>query len=218
MKREHIITVNEPESYISESYKILRSILSHFNTSEGKRIIMFASAHDDDDKTAVITNLSVSLAQSGMKVLLVEGDFRHPKLYDLFEVPRMPGLTNMIFEKKQLKECVHDIVAIKGLSVLTAGTSPVANLELFARPEFIVLMEEMKTMYDLVLIDVPPIMKYSDGTVLSKSVDGVILVAALDESHKDHLVKTREMLAVVHAKLLGVVVTKSKTKKKDKKY
>lgn len=217
MKRDNIITVNEPESYISESYKILRSVLSHFNANEGKQVIMMASAHEDDDKTAVITNLAVSLAQLGKKVLLIEGDFRHPKLYDLFEVPKMPGLTNIVFEKKQLKDCVHEIIAIKGLSVLTAGTSPVANLELFERREFMVLMDEMKSAYDLILVDVPPIMKYSDGTVLSKSVDGVILVAALDESQKDHLVKTRDMLTMVNAGILGVVVTNSKLKKKDKK-
>jgi capsular exopolysaccharide synthesis family protein len=190
--------------------------MSHFNVNEGKQIFMLASAHEDDHKSAVITNLAVSLAQLGKKVLLVEGDFRHPKLYDLFEVPKMPGLTNMIFEKKLLKDCVHDLNAIKGLSVLTVGTSPVANLELFARPEFVLLMDEMKTVYDLVLIDVPPIMKYSDGTVLSKVVDGVVLVAALDVSNKEQLVQSCDMLRMVDAPILGVVLTNSKKRKKDK--
>ncbi|PKM66610.1 MAG: hypothetical protein CVU95_10025 [Firmicutes bacterium HGW-Firmicutes-2] len=217
MKKENIITISEPASYISEAYKILRSILSHISVGSGKKIIMLASANEDDDKTAVIANLAVSLAKSGKKVLLVEGDYRHPRLYDLFEVPKMPGLTNVIFEKKQLRECVHDIIAIKGLSVLTAGTYPVPNFELFLKPEFSELVNEMKTSYELILIDVPPILKYSDGIVLSGIVDGVILVAALHESHKDQLVKARDMLAMVKAELLGVVVTKTKVKKKDRK-
>jgi len=215
MKREKIITVAEPDSQISESYKILRSILSFFNVNEEKKIIMLTSAHDDDEKTAVVINAAVSLAQSGKKVLLIEGDYRNPILYDLFEVPKMPGLTNMVFEKKQLKDCVHDIVGIKGLSILTAGTSPVANLELFARPEFLDAMVEMKTDYDMVLMDIPPILKYSDGTVLSKVVDGVVLVAALGKSNKDQLIQSRDMLKRVDAQILGIVLTNSPKKKKD---
>ncbi|MDF1617758.1 CpsD/CapB family tyrosine-protein kinase [Petrocella sp. FN5] len=215
MKREKIVTIAEPDSQISESYKILRSILSFFNGNEEKKVIMLTSAHDDDEKTAVITNAAVSLAQSGKRILLVEGDYRNPMLYDLFEVPKMPGLTNMVFEKKQLKDCVHDIIGIKGLSVLTAGTSPVANLELFARQEFLNAMEEMKTAYDMVLIDIPPVLKYSDGIVLSKYVDGVVLVAALGISNKEQLVQSRDMLKMVDAQILGLVLTNSKKKKKE---
>ncbi|PKM55445.1 MAG: hypothetical protein CVV00_04065 [Firmicutes bacterium HGW-Firmicutes-5] len=213
MKKEKIIIISEPDSYISEAYKILRSILSHINVSSGKKIIMLASANEDDDKTAVITNLAVSLAQLGKKVLLVEGDYRHPKIYNLFEVPKKPGLTNLLFEKKQLKDCVNENIQVKGLSILTAGTSPVSNFELYARPEIMPLIEEMKAEYDIVLMDVPPIMNYSDGTVLSRVVDGVIVIAALNETRKDHLVKMQDMLAMVNAEIIGVVVTKSKKKK-----
>ena len=212
-KSKSLITLLKPNSVASESYKMLRSNLNYMNVDGDNQVILFTSSSAEEGKTTTVCNTAVELAKSGYKTLLIECDLRKARIHHIFEVPQSPGVTNILAQDEKLEHVVHKITGIENLGVITAGPLPPSPVELIESKKFTDMIEVAKSQYDKILIDAPPLLSVTDAVVISKVADGVIIIAAAEETRIEILKLAYKQLEKVNAKVFGVVLTKVNIKK-----
>lgn len=208
MRSKDIITLNDPTSLAAESYKMFRSNLHYMNVDADKQVIMFTSSLAGEGKTTSISNVAVSFAQDGNRTLLIDCDLRRARLHLAFNIPQIPGLTNVLTSDCSLDEAVINIEEEQLLDILPGGPLPPAPAELLGSKALELIIKEARGKYDKILIDAPPILSVTDGVVLNRIVDGVVLVVASEDTHKDVIGKTIALLKKIDANLLGVLISK----------
>lgn len=218
MINKNLITLNEPQSLVSERYKMFRTNLNYMSIDKENKVILFTSTTSEEGKTTSIANTAISLAIEGKKVLLIECDLRKARLHDFFGLSQSPGLTNLLANKKPLSEVVQTIEDLNNLHILTSGPLPPDPSEMLSSQAFQKVIEEARQEYDMILIDAPPVLSVTDATILCKVVDGVVLVIAMKETKKDAAKQAKKALDKVNANILGVLLTKSKLSKKSSYY
>ncbi len=176
---------------------------------------MVASAKSGEGKTTTITNLAVTYAQEGKKVLLIDADLRKPSLHHLFQQSNRVGLTSLLFGQHALSEVIKD-TNVDNLSILPSGPIPPNPSEILGSQRMQTLLEELKDMFDIILFDTPPILAVTDSAIVSSYCDGVILVVHAGKVKKSLVAKAKSNLDHVKAKLLGVVLNNnSRTRSND---
>ena len=205
-----LITLNEPNSMVSESYKMFRTNLNYMNVDVKQQVILFTSSTSEEGKTTTVCNTAVEYAKYGYKTLLIECDLRKARVHHIFNIAQSPGLTNVIAENQEVHMLVNRIAAddLHHLDVLTAGPLPPSAAEMVASKKMERLIDELRTEYDIILIDAPPVLTVADAAILSRFVDGVIIIAATQQTKKQALVQAKKHLEKVEANILGVVLTK----------
>lgn len=211
-----IMDVN-PQSPISEAYRNLKTNVQFIKWDRTIQIIAVASTLPGEGKTTTISNLAISYAQEGKKVLLIDADLRHPSLHRAFNVVNKVGLSNVLACQKLLAEVVKDS-SIENLSIIPSGPVPPNPAELLASPQFNMLLEESKSQYDMILFDTPPILAVADGLIISAACDGVILVVQSGKVKRQMIKKTKAKLEHVNAEILGVVLNNQKKRKNEFHY
>lgn len=209
MLNEELITLKDPNSYISERYKMLRTNLYN-KEFEGKKTLLLTSSNYEEGKSTTAANLAVTIAQANKKVLLIDGDLRNPKVHDLFRTSQTPGLTEVLSKNKSFQEkaVIKQSLLCKGLDIITSGETVATPSELLESSVFVSLLNEAKGLYDIIIIDAPPVVEYTDGAIIAKLVDGVILVAQSNKTDKSAIINSKNALEKVHATILGVVLKK----------
>jgi succinoglycan biosynthesis transport protein ExoP len=173
-ERLELTTWQQQLSLIAESFRLtLTSILLSGQNGARPRIIVLSSANPGEGKTTVVSNLGIALAQADMRVLLVDGDMRRPRLHDIFGVDNSVGLGDALSGKSSL--CVLE-TKIPNLFLLPSGHNEDAGL-LF-KPELRSLLRRVRTEFDMVLIDTPPMLQMPDARLFSQHADAVIMVVA----------------------------------------
>lgn len=218
MNNNGLIVIKEPNSYISECYKMFRTNLNYINIDDKYKVFMATSAVMGEGKSTSICNLAISLAQDGKKVLLIDCDLRCPMIHTIFQLNQKPGLTDLLSRNMGLIEVIQQPVGIIGLDILCAGFKPPAPAELIGSDRFKNAIDLAKPMYDIILIDAPPVLFVSDASILSQLVDGVILVVSANKTKKRSIVNAKKALDKVGANLIGVAITKMTIKQKGKYY
>lgn len=187
-----------------EAFNLLRTNVTFaFPDETGGKVICVSSACPHEGKSTTAVNLAYSLAEGGYKVLLVDADMRRPTVYTAFKLPMEPGLSNIL--TGQAEKLVHQEVIHKNLSVLTSGHMPTNPSELISSNKMRMLLEEFKSEYDYVIVDLPPVLAVSDAVAISKHVSGTIVVV------RHGITKRREIAEVVRqfeyagSKILGFV-------------
>lgn len=218
MRSLNLITLNEPHSMVSESYKMFRTNLSYMNIDGENKVILFTSSASEEGKTTSISNLAVTFAMSGKRVLLVECDLRKSRIHETFGIPQVPGMTNLLAEKRTIKDMIHEVQGVTGLHVLPAGVLPPDPAETLASQAMRQLIEAARTQYDVVLLDAPPVLAVTDATILCALADGVVLIVASGESKKEEARRAKKALGKVGARILGVLLTKAQVTSKSYYY
>ncbi len=208
MRSKDIITLNDPKSLTAESYKMFRSNLHYMNVDADKQVIMFTSSISGEGKTTSIANIAVSFAQDGIKTLLIECDLRRARVHTVFDIPQLPGLTNVLTNDNCLDDAISTIDEEPLLDVLPAGPLPPSPAELLGSKALEKIIEEAKGKYDKIFIDAPPVLSVTDCVVLNRLVDGVVLVVAANDTHKKVIGKSLDLLRKVDANLLGILISK----------
>ncbi len=216
MRSKSLITLNEPLSMATECYKIFRTNLHYLNVDTQNQIILFTSSFTEEGKTTSVVNTAITYAQSDKKVLVIEGDLRKSRIHALFNLPQTPGLTNCLVDGSDLLTTVQKIDELPNLHVLTGGATPPNPAEILGSKRMLELLDKARAYYDIILIDAPPVLSVADAMVLSKEVDGVVLVVAAHITKTDELKKAKKALDHVGAKVLGALMTKAEVK--NKKY
>lgn len=204
----HPIVALEEESSAAEQYKILREQFKRLRTESGIRTIAITSPVKKDGKTTVAVNLAASIALDyEQKVLLIDGDLRAPSVHCFFKVESSPGLTEYLSSNSALgvKSIIRD-THLNGLQVIPAGKASRFSAELLAKERMRLMLDEIHTKLPghMVIIDSPPVLATSDPMVLSRHVDGVMMVIRAGKTPKEYLSKA--LGAFNSGKVLGIVL------------
>ena len=200
-----LITITDPRSPVAEAYRRLRTNLEFASLDSSLRTLLVTSAGPDEGKSTTLSNLAVSIAQAGRRVILVDGDLRHPRLHELFGLDNRQGLTTVVGQASgdiPLQES-----GVNGLRVLAAGPLPDIPADLIASPAVETLIATLREQADIVLFDAPPVVAVTDAAVLASKVDGVLLVINAGRTRREYAQRAKAVLAQVHARVVGAVLT-----------
>ena len=211
-RKEYKITENDA-FHTTEAFRHLKSSLSVSlpkRKNEGGVVLMIA--RPESGKTTIAANLALMFAMSNIKVLVIDADIRKGRLARYFGVTSKPGLTDYLSGQASMDEIIRGVEDNDHLSYITCGTRSLRPYELLESDEMKELLAQLKTKYDYILIDTPPILVVSDAMALVTQTDGVILVCRHKISYVNDIKKAVSELEFAKANLLGVVINDYKEK------
>lgn len=203
---------DDPKSVVSEAFRVLRTNLQFSSVDRPLKKVMVTSSVPQEGKSTVISNLALSLASAGNKVLLVDADMRRPNIYKIFLLENYKGLSNLLAEDLPIESVVID-TDIENLHIITSGPVPPNPAEMLGSQKMKKFLEEVSSRYDMVLIDSPPVNSVADASILSSLVDGVILVVEAGKTEREAAMVAVQQLKKVNARILGVILNKVKQQK-----
>lgn len=212
-----LITINDPKSPISESYRGIRTSIQFSNLDKKIKVINVTSSKQGEGKTTVLANLATTFANLEKKVLILDGDLRNPTIHRMFKLSNVCGLTDVLLEEKSFEECVH-CTDTKNLHVLTCGTIPPNPSELLASNKMTEFINKLKENYDYVFIDTPPIGVVTDAGIISTYSDGCVFVVGAKEVEIEMVKISIERLKNVGANILGSILNKFEVNKGSSDY
>ncbi|HJR16874.1 MAG TPA: AAA family ATPase [Gemmatimonadales bacterium] len=219
--------VSQPFSVGLEAFRMLRTSLIWCEQGDQMKTLVVTSAAPGEGKTLTAANLAVTFAYDGLRVLLIDCDVRRPKLHGLFQVPRAPGLMELLtpaiaasngvesltFDPGQGRtesgRAVTDVIRptkIRGLSLLPCGALPTNASNLLSGVRMRVLLQELAKNFDLVILDTPPVLATADAGILSSLADGVLLVVRAGQTDRVAAKRAHQQLVNVKARVVGTVL------------
>lgn len=221
MKKE-LITAREAKSPISEIFRILRTNLQFMNTRNGLKSLLITSTSPAEGKSWTASNLAITFAQAGKKVILVDCDMRKGRLYSLFEVPPSPGLSNYLSGvNPNGDQSMNDIIGyvklteIENLYVLPAGSVPPNPSELLDSQMMLDTMKKLQEICDIVIYDGTPTSLVTDALIISRNVDATLIVCAYNKTKIEELEKVKQNIVNVGGKIAGVLINKMPVSQKE---
>jgi capsular exopolysaccharide synthesis family protein len=203
-----LITVMHPKSPISEQFRTLRTNINFMAIDSPIKTLALTSANVSEGKSTVTDNLAVVWAQNGQRVLLVDADLRKPTLHRTFDLNNQQGLTTILTSRDRTMD-LNKIIqpsGIDNLSLLLSGPIPPNPSELLSSQRMRDFLSAAKQWYDMVIVDVPPMLEVTDTQVISHSLDAIVLVVKQGQTQKLGAKRAVELLKLAHANLLGYVM------------
>jgi len=213
-----LITYHKPKAPESEAYRMLRTNLGYTGVDKKHQIILVTSARMQEGKSTTASNLAITMAQSDHKVLIIDADMRRPKIHKLFKLDNLLGLTDLVVKDEVYDKVVYHCGEIKNLDIITSGEIPPMPSEILDSKKMISLLDSLRSKYDYIIIDSPPVLSVSDASILARIVDGVLLTVASNETHVDAIVTAKRSLDKVEANVIGTVLTKAKMGRRSYHY
>ena len=207
MEGLNLVTQNDPKNPAAEAYRVIRTSIQFAQAGKELQTIALTSCTPNEGKSTTIANLAVVLTQAGKSVLLIDCDMRNPTVHKNFNLSNKVGLSSCISMGTALADAVQK-TNIEGLDALTAGVIPPNPSELLGSERMQNILERAKEQYDYVLIDTPPVMPVTDALIVSRLVDGMILVIASAEVKVEMAREVKNQLVHAGANILGVVLNK----------
>jgi polysaccharide biosynthesis transport protein len=206
--RVELLAYVQPKSQISEAFRALRTSLLLSQADHPPQVILVTSALPREGKTTAAVNLAVTLAQLGDRTLLLDSDLRKPGIRRALNmtVGKEAGLSSYLAGVSTLDEVVIPHPTISNLEALTTGPVPPSPADLLSSHRMRDAVVELRRRFKFIVIDSPPIMAATDAVILSSLTDGVLLVVRSGETPKEAFTRTRDLLAGVKSRLLGVVL------------
>ena len=199
----------ESQTMAAEAYRTLRTNLSYVNPSKPPRVIVVTSALSGDGKTTSASNLAVTLAQQNKRVLLIDAETRRGNMHTLFGIPANPGFFDLLYGQATAGECIRR-VTLEGsghLDVLPSGGMPSHNAaDLLVASRLSPFFDRLRTQYDYVLIDTPPLNLFTDAALIGAHADATLLVARADRTERQALKFAVLQLQHVQANLAGAIL------------
>lgn len=215
--KRRLITVVNPRSPVSETYRTLRTNIEFAAIDSAMQVIMVSSAGPGEGKSTTIANLSVAFSQSDRKVVLIDADMRKPTAHKTFQISNRFGLSSAISQQSTLQEVIQS-TDVPNLDVITAGPIPPNPAEMLASKRMTALLDELRTMYDIVLVDTPPLLAVTDAQIAATKSDGVVLVVDQGRVKRQFAQKAIQNLQNVNARILGVVLNNVKRRSNEEAY
>ncbi|WP_079525373.1 CpsD/CapB family tyrosine-protein kinase [Solibacillus isronensis] len=200
-----LIAHTNPKSMISEQFKTVRTNINFSMPDKDLKTIVVTSSTPGEGKSTNASNIAVVYAQSGKKVLLVDGDMRKPTTHHTFNIMNTKGLSTVLIRQHTLDEVAHK-TDIEGLSIITSGPIPPNPAELIASKTMDQFIETVKGQFDMVIFDAPPVLSVTDAQILSNKCEGTILVINSGKAEKENVIKAKEMLIASKANIIGAVL------------
>ena len=210
---KHIVPFREGHSPAAESFRRLRTNLQFLNVDNPPRVFVLTSSVAMEGKSETAVNLSIALAESGNRVLIIEADLRRPLVVSYMSMPDKVGLTNILSGQANFADVVQE-TRHDGVDLLACGPLPPNPSELLASEMARNLLKELRNSYDYVVIDSPPLLPVTDGALLAKITDGALLVVRSNRTTGDQVAQAVDNLEKADATLLGLVTVANKPTKK----
>ncbi len=208
-----LIVEKEPNSVASESYKKLRTNIIFASIDKVIKRILITSSIQGEGKSTTAANLALSFPQKEEKVLLIDCDLRKPTIHKNFKVSNIKGLTDVLIDRNILDETINKYS--ENLHILTTGTKVVNHSEIFSSLTLDSLLEELDKDYDRIIIDSPPVLAVTDAQVLSKKVDGSLLVILANKTKKSLIKNDKDLLTKVNSNILGAILNGEEMNSKE---
>ncbi len=180
------------------------------------RTLLITSSQPAEGKTTTSVNTSISLAQTGAAVLIIDADLRRPRVHKVFNLKNNAGLSNYLAGECDIGSLIQ--IAMPNLYVLPVGPLPPNPAELLGSAKMKQVIETLQSNFDYVVIDSPPVSSFADSLILSALVEGVIIVVKAGMTPREMAQRTKAHLQSVGAKILGVVVNQIKLQPHDYYY
>ena len=203
-QRRNILT-NNSSFHVQEAYKALRTNVRFSLSGEGCRKLCITSCASGEGKSITILNLAISFAQTGQKVLLIDGDMRRPSMAKLLIEKPAPGLSNYLAGLNRVDDVIRKDI-YSNLDVILSGEIPPNPSELLGNNNMQKLLDTMSSRYDYILVDLPPVGVVADACVIANSLDGVLFLVRQNSTERDPVTNCVKQLELSGAKLLGFVL------------
>ena len=202
----------------SEAYKRLRTNLEFsLPNGSGSQIVGITSSISGEGKSTTAVNIAYTVAQTDKKVLLLECDLRIPTLAKRLHINAKPGLSNLLAGQCSGQEILQKSGLHPKLWVAAAGDIPPNPAELLGSEQMAVTLQAMSKVFDVIIVDLPPVTVVSDAAIVSRLVSGMVIVVRQDYCDRDALNEMLRQLRLAGSKILGFVLTDSDIQKKNYK-
>jgi capsular exopolysaccharide synthesis family protein len=202
-----------PKSIISEAFRIIRTSIIYSTPSHPPRLLLVTSTQPSEGKTTSASNIALSMVQSGRKVVLVDADFRKPRLSKVFSNNgKSSGLSTYLVGKKRLSSVIN-CTDINGLDIIPSGPIPPDPAELLGSEKMKKLLKSLLKKYDYVVLDGAPIGGFADSQLLSTLVDGVLLITSVGITQRQALSTSIEEILKVKGRIVGTIVNRLESRR-----
>lgn len=214
-ERLELVTFQRKPSPMAESFRAtLTSVLFAGQNGQQPRALVVTSANPGEGKTTVATNLAIAIAEAGQRILLIDADTRRPRAHDVFELSNSTGLTTLLRESsgtaaeraRWASENVIHSSAVPNLDVMPAGPGVAGPTNLLYAKHWPAVLDELKRMYDMVVIDTPPMLQIPDARVMGRLVNGIVLVVRAGKTTRDAAVAAQTRLKEDGIRVFGIVM------------
>ncbi|WP_433361680.1 polysaccharide biosynthesis tyrosine autokinase [Streptosporangium sp. CA-115845] len=204
-KNHPLILRSRGRSSRSEAFRALRTNLQFIGVDRQPKSLVVTSCLPGEGKSSTSTNLAITLAQAGWRVVLVDGDLRRPSIPRYLGIEGAVGLTDVLIDRARLSEVIQ-VWGETGLSVLPSGQIPPNPSELLGSGGMREVLAQLTGMYDMVIIDAPPLLPITDAAAITALCDGALLVARYGRTRREHMARASELLASINARVVGTVL------------
>ncbi len=204
-RQPRLFTQLDPRSSVAEAYRSLRTNIQFAELEKPLKTVLITSTGPSEGKTTSTVNIAISIAQTGLKTLILDCDLRKPAVHRYFNVPQEPGISNYLFGKTPLDNVILP-TEYENLSIITSGAIPPNPAELLSTVKMANFLTDIKEKFDFIIIDSPPILAVTDAVVLSSRVDAVFLVIQAGRATIQGVTRAYIALKNVNAPLKGAIV------------
>jgi len=216
LKNPDLFVCNDPHSTISEAVRSIRTSILFSSLGKPAQVILISSSNPAEGKTFLAGNLAAAIALQNKKTLLIDTDLRKPKAHQLFETTNSQGLTNCLVGQ-DVSSAIKE-TCCSGLFFLPSGAIPPNPSELLGSDAMKHFLERARKEYDAIIMDASPFMAVTDPVVLSRLVDGVILIVNSRKANRKSLQRGKHFFEKAGAKILGVVMNRVNVQKESYYY
>ncbi|MEO0801724.1 MAG: polysaccharide biosynthesis tyrosine autokinase [Cyanobacteria bacterium J06642_2] len=199
-----VIVRDFPRSSSSESFRMLQANLKFLSSDTKLQVIVLTSSVPGEGKSTTSSNLAASLAELSHRVLIVDADMRRPRQHQIWSLPNLQGLSNVLVGQAELKTCIQPVM--DNLDIMSAGVVPPNALSLLESQRMQALTREFVESYDYVIIDTPPLAVAADALVLGKLADGILLVVRPGVANVASVNSAKDVLEQSSQNVLGMVI------------
>ncbi len=204
-ERPGLVVSSKPNSVVSEQFRTIRTNIQFSMVDENLKSLVITSAGPGSGKSIISANLAATFASEDKRVLLVDADLRKPTVHKTFRVRNNDGLTTLLTDRGTRIEDMVYRTNIQGLYTLTSGAIPPNPAELLGSKRMDELMKELEEEFDFIVYDMPPVLAVTDAQVMASKADGTIFVLPKGQATKDEVLKSKELLEMVNANVLGAI-------------
>ncbi|MDF2925317.1 MAG: tyrosine protein kinase [Paenibacillaceae bacterium] len=207
-----LIALSNPASSAAETFRSLSTVLQHQHAKSqhpGCKVYLVTSPLEGEGKTTTISNLAVTYAQAGKKVLLIDCNLRNPRIADWFNLTPQSGVLDYLLHHVEPLSLLHG-TPIDSLKIIQAGRLRFDPANAGHLDQLEELISALRSQFDIILVDTPPVLRYADAQMIADKCDGVILVVKYGQTKGELVRKARQSLEQVGATVLGVVMNQAK--------
>lgn len=213
-KKQPLITALNLRTPRAESFRQLRTNLRFVDIDQPAKLLVVTSSVAGEGKSSIAVNLAIAFVQGGGSVLLIDADLRRPKLAEYLGLEGAVGLTNVLAQQVQ----VQDVIQTWGktaLAVLPSGSIPPNPSELLGSHQMLELVTELRSRYDMIIIDTPPLLPVTDASVVAAYADGAVVIVRYGKTKRDLIEAAVAHLRAVDARILGAILNFAPTRGAD---